>query len=98
MDQFPNHVELFGRDAELKLVDDLLDGLPDRGGAMLFSGDAGIGKSALVDAAQARAGERRMTVLSTAGVQSETGLPFAGLHQLLWPVLGDVDALPEAQR
>jgi DNA-binding CsgD family transcriptional regulator/tetratricopeptide (TPR) repeat protein len=39
-----------------------------------------------------------MLVLSTAGVQSETNLPFAGLHQLLRPILAHVDQLAPLQR
>jgi hypothetical protein len=39
-----------------------------------------------------------MRVLTTTGVQSETTLPFAGLHQLLRPILGEVGELPSRQR
>ena len=39
-----------------------------------------------------------MAVVSTTGVQSEAHLPFAGLHQLLRPVRGQVSRLREAQR
>ena len=39
-----------------------------------------------------------MRVLRTTGVQSEARLPFAGLHQLLWPVLDHLDTLAPPQR
>ena len=39
-----------------------------------------------------------MLVLGTAGVQSETDLPFAGLHQLLRPILDRLRGLPPVQR
>jgi hypothetical protein len=39
-----------------------------------------------------------MTVLSATGVQTEAHLPFAGLHQLLRPVLAEVRTLPVPQR
>ncbi len=39
-----------------------------------------------------------MRVLRTTGVQSETQLPFAGLHQLMLPILGQADRLPTLQR
>ena len=39
-----------------------------------------------------------MRVLTTEGVQSEAHLPFAGLHQLLRPILAGVEALPPPQR
>jgi DNA-binding CsgD family transcriptional regulator len=89
---------LYGRERELALIDEILDGLPDRGAALVLAGEPGIGKTALATAAERRAAARGMTVLSTGGVQSETLLPYAGLHQLLWPVLADVEALPGPQR
>jgi predicted ATPase len=39
-----------------------------------------------------------MRVLRTTGVQSEARLPFAGLHQLVLPILGQADRLPTPQR
>lgn len=66
------------------------------GGAVVLRGEAGAGKTALLDAAVARAGGMR--VLRTTGVESESDLAFAALHQLLWPVAGSLDALPEPQR
>ena len=39
-----------------------------------------------------------MRVLSASGVEAESELPFAGLHQLLWPVLDRADGLPDVQR
>ncbi|MCG5219052.1 LuxR C-terminal-related transcriptional regulator [Streptosporangium sp. KLBMP 9127] len=66
------------------------------GGAVVLRGEAGTGKTALLDAAAAR-GEA-MRVLRTSGVESESDLAFAALHQLLWPVSGLLDALPGPQR
>ncbi|GAA3167671.1 LuxR family transcriptional regulator [Planomonospora alba] len=63
---------------------------------MVLRGEAGAGKTALLDAAAAR-GEA-MRVLRTGGVESESDLAFAALHQLLWPVAGLLDALPGPQR
>jgi predicted ATPase len=89
---------LIGREDEIDAIARLLDGAGQRGGALVLRGDAGIGKSTLLAEASRRASERGMRVLSTAGVQAETHLPFAGLHQLLRPVLDHVDALPAPQR
>ena len=89
---------LFGREHELGILNGLLDGVGERGAALLIQGPAGIGKSCLVNAAQATALARQMQVLTVTGVQSETHLPFAGLHQLLRPVLHRVEALPGPQR
>ncbi|MFJ6379498.1 helix-turn-helix transcriptional regulator [Kitasatospora sp. NPDC092039] len=88
---------LFGREAELSVVDELVDGLPGRGDALLLRGAPGIGKSALLDHAVARARASGFTVLRASGVQSETDLPFAGLHQLTHAMTGRVSRLPSAQ-
>ena len=67
------------------------------GGALLVHGDAGIGKSALLDHAVGLAQAAGMRVLRTTGVRTETNLPFAGLHQLLRPILAGLEALPKPQ-
>ncbi|GAA2118737.1 helix-turn-helix transcriptional regulator [Actinomadura alba] len=86
---------LFGRDQELAAIDELLVGArARRSGALLLRGEAGIGKTALLDHAAAAAGLR---VLRGAGVESEAELPFAALHLLLRPVLDRVGALPAVQ-
>ena len=76
----------------------LLDRVTDQGGALVVSGGPGIGKSALLGEAVKGARERGMLVLKVTGVQSEAVLPFAGLHSLLQPLLGRVDALGAPQR
>ncbi len=76
----------------------LLEGLPERGAALVVRGHAGIGKSALLAQASSLATDRGMLVMSATGVQSEANLPFAGLHQLLRPVLAHADRLPGLQR
>jgi AAA ATPase-like protein len=87
---------LHGRDAELAEIDKLLNGMREGfGGALVIQGDAGIGKSALLDLAALRAGD--MTVIRGVGVESETEFAFAGLHLLLSPYVHLVDRLPEPQ-
>ena len=63
----------------------------------MVRGEPGVGKSALLDylAGHGRQGCR---VVRAAGVQSEMELAFAGLHQLLAPVLDRADRLPAPQR
>ena len=90
--------ELVGRAREIDLLDRLLAGARDRGTAVLVHGEAGIGKSALLQHACGAAVARGMQVLSTAGVESETSLPFAALHRLLRPLLGRLQTLPAPQR
>jgi len=89
---------LYGRERELALVEDLLNRAGSKGGAIVVRGEAGIGKSSLLAELAARAREHGMLVLTTAGAQSETHLPFAGLHQLLRPVLAGMRHLEPSQR
>jgi DNA-binding CsgD family transcriptional regulator len=89
---------LFGREAEAVMLDQLVARIPERGGALVVRGDPGIGKTALLAVAAATARSKGVLVLRTAGAQSETGLAFAGLHQLLRPVLARLDRLPGPQR
>ncbi|MHB6910572.1 ATP-binding protein [Streptomyces sp. DB-54] len=88
---------LFGRDEELATVDGFVDGLPGRGSALLIRGAPGIGKSALLEHAVTRARNSGFTVLTASGVQAETHLPFAGLHQLTHTMTDRVAHLPPAQ-
>jgi hypothetical protein len=69
-----------------------------RGGesaALVLRGEAGIGKTTLLRYCARQASGCR--ILQVAGVESEMELPFAALHQLCAPMLGDLAALPEPQ-
>jgi hypothetical protein len=90
--------ELIGRDDEVARVDAVLDRVRDRGGALLILGEPGIGKSALLDRARSRASALGARTLATVGVESESELAFAGLHQLLAPISSRMDGLPDPQR
>jgi hypothetical protein len=89
---------LFGREAEIAVLDQVVARIPERGGVLVLRGDAGIGKTALLAVASAEASSRGVSVLRAVGAQSEIGMAFAGLHQLLLPVLGGLDHLPAPQR
>jgi DNA-binding CsgD family transcriptional regulator len=89
---------IFGREIELARLGELVNGVPERGAALLVRGEAGIGKSTLLAAASRRAEGAGMRVLRATGVQSEAELPFAGLHQLLMPLLNRTGCLPAPQR
>jgi DNA-binding CsgD family transcriptional regulator len=89
-------MRLYGRDAELAALSDLLDqARTGTSGTLVLRGDPGIGKTALVSHVTARAGGFR--VIRGAGIQEESELPFAGLHLLLRPALDRIDALPGVQ-
>ncbi|GAA2897211.1 hypothetical protein GCM10020220_103810 [Nonomuraea rubra] len=64
----------------------------------MIRGEAGIGKSALLAVALDRARALGFATAVASGVQSETHLPFAGLHQLIQPMLETAAELPVAQR
>ena len=88
---------LYGRDAERARIRELLDaGRESRSEVLLVRGEAGVGKTALLEDARRRAGD--MQVLTSCGVESESQLPFAAVQQLVRPALDDLEALPEPQR
>src|ERR1700677_556222 len=90
-------MELVDRHRERAVLDGLLDAV--RAGesrALVVSGEAGVGKTALLEYLAARASGCRLALI--AGVQSEMELPFAALHQLCAPMLDDLPPLPAPQR
>src|ERR1700692_180055 len=89
---------LFGREPELALVRALVEEPSETGSVLVVRGDAGSGKSALLIEAGRHADEAGKLVLHATGVESGARMPFAGLHQLLRPVLSEIDGLPEGQR
>ena len=87
---------LVGRHDERARIDQLLQEAADgRGGALVVRGEAGIGKTALLE--YARSGAGAATVVSTTGVESEVELAFAGLADILRPLLGSLPKLPDLQ-
>ena len=90
---------LYGRDAELAQVDGLLAGARNgRSGVLVIRGEAGIGKSALLEHAAAQYGRiPGARVLRAVGIESELELPFAVLHLLLRPAIELIPALPPPQ-
>jgi DNA-binding CsgD family transcriptional regulator len=89
---------LLGRDRELSALAGLIDQIGEHGGSMVVLGEPGVGKSALLRTAAGHGRAAGLQVLETTGVECEAQLPFAGLHQLLRPVLGLADQLPDGQR
>jgi DNA-binding CsgD family transcriptional regulator len=89
-------VKLVGRELECGVLDKLLSGtLAGQSQVIVLRGEPGVGKTALVDYASSRAPEWQ--VVKTAGVEQEMEIAYAGLHQLLAPMLSSVDRLPEPQ-
>lgn len=89
-------VKLYDREVERAAIDRLLEqARRSRSGVLVIRGEAGLGKSALLDYARSRSAGMR--VLQTEGVEPEIELPFAALHRLLRPVLPDIDRIPDVQ-
>lgn len=90
---------LYGRDHDLAVIGAFVDGAADKaGGSLLVTGDAGVGKSALLHAAAARAVDGGVRVLRAAGAEFEGDLRFAGLHQILHPLLDGLADLSDQHR
>src|SRR6516164_2406913 len=89
-------VQVLGREQECAVIDRLLaDARGGAAGALVVRGEPGIGKSALLSYARQQAPP--MLVLSASGAEAESDLAFAGLHELLRPVLGYLGELPGPQ-
>ncbi len=86
---------LIGRVAEQSRIAALLDeALAGRSGALVIRGEAGIGKSALLVEA---ASTDQFRVLRARGLETESEIPFSGLHDLLAPILDARPQLPSPQ-
>jgi hypothetical protein len=87
---------LLGRDAEVRRLDQIVAAARQgRSAVLAFRGEAGVGKTALLDYAQAAAD---LQVIRVDCVESEMELSFAAVHQLLRPFLATLDILPAPQR
>jgi hypothetical protein len=93
-----DHPGLVGRESELALIETMLEHSVDRGSVLIIQGEPGVGKSTLLDAAARTARQRDLLVLRTTGVEIEAEMPFAGLHQMLGPLLSAIGGLTEKQR
>ncbi len=83
---------LLGRAAETEALDRLLaDVREGRSSVLVVRGEAGIGKSTLLEHAVTVAAD--MDVVRTVGIESEMELSFAGLHQMLSPFLNRLGRL-----
>lgn len=87
---------IVGRDAELARLFHAVDSVSDP--VLVLIGEVGTGKSTLLEHVARRAATSEMRVLRAEGSESESSLAFSALHQLLRPVLAQVDGLPQRQR
>ncbi|MEV1023259.1 AAA family ATPase [Streptomyces sp. NPDC050264] len=88
---------LRGRRGECGALDQVIAGArTGRGQVRVLRGEAGVGKSALVEYLVGSAAGCQ--ILRAVGVESEMELAFAGLHQLCVPLMGKLDRIPSPQR
>ncbi|WP_326835205.1 AAA family ATPase [Amycolatopsis rhabdoformis] len=88
---------LFGRRRELEAVGEALGEVRrGRSAVLVVCGEAGVGKTTLLDHAVAVAGD--LQVVHVAGAESEAQFAFSGLHQVCAPHLSRLDRLPAPQR
>jgi DNA-binding CsgD family transcriptional regulator len=88
---------MLGRRSECATLDGLVSGArAGQSQVLVVRGEAGMGKTALLDYVEAHAAGCRIARL--AGVEAETELAYAGLHQLCAPFLDRLDRLPTPQR
>jgi DNA-binding CsgD family transcriptional regulator len=83
---------LIGRDRDVGFLRAFVDQSAVGGGALLLSGDPGVGKTVLLDAAATHATAAGTRVMRAAGAEFEADLSFAALNQVLYPLL---DGLPQ---
>jgi DNA-binding CsgD family transcriptional regulator len=88
---------LRGRDDERAVLDRLLEeARAGRSGVLVLRGEAGVGKTALLEYAIESASD--VILVRAGGVESEMELAYAALHQLFAPLLDRVDRIPAPQR
>ncbi|MCQ4205934.1 helix-turn-helix transcriptional regulator [Streptomyces longispororuber] len=87
---------LVGRERELRRIRAWWDG--PGAGALLLSGDPGVGKSAVLDAVADAAAGSGARVLRAAGAEFEADISYAALNQILLPLYDGFERLPPATR
>ncbi|HLN71128.1 MAG TPA: LuxR family transcriptional regulator [Streptosporangiaceae bacterium] len=90
--------DLVGRDQELALIVSFLKDVAAEGGTLLFTGEPGVGKTALLDAAEEAAEAGGLQVLRVTGSEFGTQVNFSGLAQLLQPLSDDLRSLSSVHR
>ncbi|MGP4020685.1 AAA family ATPase [Saccharopolyspora sp. 5N708] len=101
LDQFPPGYAfgpLVGRTEDLESIVAFFDEAAVQGGALLLSGEAGVGKTALLNAVAEAAAGGGTGILRAAGVEFEVDVSYSGLNQLLFPLQDSIDELGSAHR
>jgi DNA-binding CsgD family transcriptional regulator len=97
-DERQGDARLVGRESEMDRIRVFLATARTEGGALLVTGEPGVGKTVLLNAASETASAAGMRILRAAGVEFEAQTSFSGLNQVLLPLLGALPQLPTAHR
>jgi len=89
---------MVGREHERHLLSEIVESLNVGGRAIVIHGEAGMGKSSLLDFVADCAKRHGARVLTARGIESEAVLPFAAVNDLLWPLQEHFTTLPAIQR
>ena len=89
---------LIGRDAELALLEFLINAASVNGGALVLFGEPGSGKSALLDVAGESAKAAGLRCIRVTGVEFEAAISYAALNQCLLPLQDDFALVNDAHR
>jgi hypothetical protein len=89
---------LFGREAEMDRIRGFLAAARRDGGALLVTGELGVGKTVLLNAACGAASAAGTRILRAAGIQFEAGMSFSTLNQILLPLLDTLRHLEAVHR
>ena len=90
--------QLIGRESDVEFVCGFVEEAAVRGGALLLSGDAGVGKTALLDVAALHAEGAGVRVVRAVGAEFEAEVSFSGLSLVLQPLLDGLSMLPPLYR
>jgi hypothetical protein len=86
-------MDIVGRDREQDQLSTFVQN--PLGRALVLRGETGVGKSALLDFTADLAAAEGHLVIRAVGVEAESGLPYAGVHQLAYPLLQNITGLDE---
>ncbi|MFF0478854.1 helix-turn-helix transcriptional regulator [Streptomyces sp. NPDC004284] len=95
---YPASTRLVGRDEDLAYIQSFFADSWVQGASLLLSGEAGVGKTTVLDAVARGAAQHGVRVLRAKGVQFEADIAYAGLNQLLVPLFDDFDVLDTVHR
>ncbi|MFF3606711.1 ATP-binding protein [Streptomyces sp. NPDC002463] len=95
---YPASTRLVGRDEDLAYIQSFFADSWVQGASLLLSGEAGVGKTTVLDAVARGAAHDGVRVLRAKGVQFEADIAYAGLNQLLVPLFDDFDVLDTVHR